>query len=667
MKTCVECDTPILPSAEECPQCGVFVNGGSDGLVGQTLADKYLIEERLAIGGMCSVYRARHTLIGKEVAIKILKPTFAADPKLAERFEQEARASSLINHPHAVNVTDFGVAEDKLHFIVMELLDGEPISRVVQRQGPLPIKRVAHILRQVCSALDAAHAAGVIHRDIKADNIILSDYEGADWVTVVDFGISKILEDIKHPASMTGANLILGTPRYMAPEQCQGNPVDARTDVYSLGVVLYEMLTGKAPFEDASATRLLLHHTSTPAPPLRRRRPDLLPEVEAVVMRALEKNPEERPQSAMELLAEFEHAARLDEAARTDPELSNGRIRIPLPEADESLRQAWSKADATVGLDQDKTRVRTRSPFATKVTGRSDVSYETVPAMNSVPVTTRRRSTWRSSRIALVALAVVLVGTALFLLFNNSPSADEVVGDPIVSAQVAVNDAIRQVQLLPREHKLQETLPRLSEWQGMLRVYGQLDEPTAQMKSEAATIRQQAAEIAQQAHQIVAQRNGEASPDSEATDTPGAVPANPANEVANRAAQNMTNTGQEVVDTLNGWAAALNRQDLPGYMNYYADKLKIYYRKRNVSRERVASDRAEAFEKYSSMNVNLGNLAIGLEPSGEKAVVTLDKTWSFHGDRPSGGAVQSRVWLEKRDGRWVITGERDLKVYSRRR
>jgi serine/threonine-protein kinase len=165
-------------------------------LTGTTLANKYLIEELLGSGGMCDVYRARHIAMDKEVAIKVLKPELAADPKIAQRFEQEARAASRVRHPHAINVTDYGISGNNITFLVMELIVGQTVRELLRDYGPMPVERVANIIHQACSALEVAHSVGVIHRDIKPDNIIISEYDGRDWVEVVDFGVAKIQEDV---------------------------------------------------------------------------------------------------------------------------------------------------------------------------------------------------------------------------------------------------------------------------------------------------------------------------------------------------------------------------------------------------------------------------------------------------------------------------------------
>src|SRR5436853_2603792 len=175
---------------------------GSEALIGRTLQAKYRIEELLGSGGMCDVYRGTHIHMGKQVAIKILKPHLAVDPAIARRFEQEARAASRIHHPNAINVMDYGIGEGNAPFIVMEYANGITLGELIRQQGALTIERAANILRQICGALDDAHGVGVIHRDIKLDNIIIGDYCNSDWVEVVDFGVAKIQEDLNRRVAL---------------------------------------------------------------------------------------------------------------------------------------------------------------------------------------------------------------------------------------------------------------------------------------------------------------------------------------------------------------------------------------------------------------------------------------------------------------------------------
>src|SRR5262245_28186771 len=378
---------------------------------------KYRITGRLGAGGMCDVYDAEHVLMGKRVAIKVLRPQFAADPNTSRRFEQEARAASRIHHPNAINVMDVGITEDGSPFIVMEFVDGKTLDNLIRSEGRLEPERAGNILRQAAGALEAAHSAGIIHRDIKPQNIIVSCVDGLDWVKVVDFGVSKALEDSGRSGSVTAANFIIGTPRYMSPEQCENAPIDARSDVYSLGVVLYEMLAGVPPFEDDSVTRLLVRHSSEAPRAVRAWQPDVAPEVESVVMRALEKDPARRPRGAAELSELFDRAiglARRTDEGRQDRGRTGRRIEVPL-----------GPDDATIIRQKGASTSRRPDAYDTHSTeGSPDQQYEVGSSARGIPdhYYTREETEHSGLVITLVALLVVAVGIAAYLYFYGTSS-----------------------------------------------------------------------------------------------------------------------------------------------------------------------------------------------------------------------------------------------------
>jgi eukaryotic-like serine/threonine-protein kinase len=307
MKTCPRCGTEYSETITLCPADGSVLETTGDPLVGETLAGKYRIEERLSVGGMGTVYRATHILMDKKVAIKVLRPSLAADEKIVARFSREARAASRISHPNALSVTDFGEADGGVVFLVMEFLSGRTLKQVIRQEGPLPLARVVEIIRQVGSALAVAHSEGVIHRDLKSENIMLLDTNGPDYAKVLDFGIAKIQEPIDgHDSALTSPDLIIGTPQYMSPEQCsQAESLDTRSDVYSLGVILFEMLAGRVPFTGDSPTVIMLKHLQEAPPSVLECRNDLPQGVGVVVSRALAKSPEDRYQSVSELVEDF--------------------------------------------------------------------------------------------------------------------------------------------------------------------------------------------------------------------------------------------------------------------------------------------------------------------------------------------------------------------------
>ena len=274
-----------------------------DPLIGSTIDGRYTIEALLGQGGMGSVYAARHAIIDKRCAMKVLRTDHAvADPNAAQRFLIEAKAASKIGHQNIVDITDFGVLPEGQVYFVMEHLDGPTLGKIVHEQGHLPPARAISITVQIARGLSAAHDKDIIHRDLKPENIFVLDREGqTDLVKIVDFGIAR---DQRSSKRLTQVGMVLGTPEYMSPEQATGQPSDHRVDMYALGCILYEMLTGDVPFKGDTPTRTLTMQVFDAPQPPSKRRPDLqIPaSLEAVVMRMLQKKPADRFADLRELM-----------------------------------------------------------------------------------------------------------------------------------------------------------------------------------------------------------------------------------------------------------------------------------------------------------------------------------------------------------------------------
>jgi serine/threonine-protein kinase len=306
MRSCPQCGSVCDDAHKFCPACGfpiskVAVNP-DDPLIGRTLLGGYLILELVGIGGMGRVYRAEQTNLGRTVAVKIIHPHLVGEENAAARFITEARAASRLNHPNSVGIIDFGKSPDGQLYLVMEFLRGRDLARVNYEEGPLPFRRMVDVLRQTLAALAEAHNESIIHRDLKPENIILEPVRsGGDFVKVVDFGLAKIRADSKQP-SITSPGIVCGTPEYMSPEQARGDPLDARSDLYAVGVILFQLLTGRLPFQAESPTQVVLAHLTQPPPDPRQVAPDRQipsPMVD-VVMRALAKEPKDRYQDSDE-------------------------------------------------------------------------------------------------------------------------------------------------------------------------------------------------------------------------------------------------------------------------------------------------------------------------------------------------------------------------------
>jgi serine/threonine protein kinase len=275
----------------------------ADHLVGRTIDHRYFLESRIGGGGMGAVYRAKRLHIGDMAAVKILNPEHSADSKAVERFHREAKIGASLKHPNAVMVYDFGVSDDKLIYFAMELVEGKDLRSIIMQSGQISQSEAADIIIQVCAVLDEAHRKNVVHRDLKPENILVYSTPTGRRVKVLDFGIAALRNLTVDKLTQAGG--IVGTPHYMSPEQCMGEEVDGRSDIYSLGIILYEMLAGIAPFDSKTPTAIVVQHVNNTPPPLRELNPNVPPQVEAVVMRALKKRPDERPQTASAMAQEI--------------------------------------------------------------------------------------------------------------------------------------------------------------------------------------------------------------------------------------------------------------------------------------------------------------------------------------------------------------------------
>ncbi|MDX2088430.1 MAG: serine/threonine-protein kinase [Kofleriaceae bacterium] len=347
-----------------------------DSLIGVTLDNKYRVTRVIGRGGMGVVYEAEHAALGNRVAIKLMLEKYNNDTEAMTRFTREAHAATRIGNPHIIQVLDISHAPDGRAFVVMELLDGQPLSRLLEKTGALPPQRALSIIRQVLRAVGAAHAKGIVHRDLKPDNIFLLDQEGEegrDFVKLLDFGISKIIDpDLQAAATkLTTTGVVMGTPLYMAPEQAMGAEIDHQADVYACGVILYEMLAGKPPF-DGQTYAVLVAKLLTKEPPLLNEvRPGLAPKLVAAVHRALEKDPENRYASAEAFLAalpgtqsasavELAHTMSSGKVPAVRRARSGGSRRGPLLPV--ALAMLAGIATATVGILQRQPTAAPKPP-----------------------------------------------------------------------------------------------------------------------------------------------------------------------------------------------------------------------------------------------------------------------------------------------------------------
>ena len=440
-----------------------------DPLVGQVLDEKYRLDERLGEGGMGTVYRATHLLIDRPVAVKVLHTRFVEDEAAQARFRREARAAGRLQHPNAVAVTDFGRTPEGFVYIVMELLEGRTLRDVLTDEAPLAPARAVELMMQIAAAVEAAHGGGVIHRDLKPANIFVVQRKHLPPVVkVLDFGIAKLAADgfeDSEARNLTQTGVMIGTPRYMSPEQCDGEHLSPAADVYSLGIIFYEMLTGATPFNGASPLAVALQHSTKPPRPPRELVASLPAELEEVVLRALAKKPEERPADAgafrEELLAT---ARRLGLAGVTanflPPPPTNGAgngadaaatadrfvVRLDAPregrETNGGARGAARAGDTTVLVDTAAQQRATGALAASTTGARPSPSHAPAVTRYNVTLPSRRPAArWLSRPSTLIGIVfALLVAVAVAGIVVRSRRG-EAVGDAGATASPSPSPA----------------------------------------------------------------------------------------------------------------------------------------------------------------------------------------------------------------------------------
>jgi serine/threonine protein kinase len=434
-------------------------------VLGSVIDGRYKVLELIGEGGMGRVFLAEHVEIGKRVAVKILHPVYGRMPELVERFRREARAASRIGHPHIVDVTDSGTTKDDQVYFVMEYLEGVELASVIDREGALNVTRCLRLSAQICRALSAAHAVGIIHRDLKPENVFLTVREGtSDFVKVLDFGIAKSAEAEEARAHrLTHPGMAMGTPEYMAPEQAAGRPADARTDVYAVGAILYEMLTGSPPYSGDNFMEILTKKATQDPAPIRNLRSDLPEAVVELVDRSMARDPDDRPPS-MEAF-EYELTKCLQGRGAAVAKI----LGMPVSAAggEPLIGGARRRAASAPPLPPEllnRGRPVTARPLASELVSYDDVDDDeenavgmqtaTLPPFETAPHTT---SLWSRMVWTLFGVAVVFgVGVIIYVALGEktardrprtsvnavtAPDAGNVAGAPDASPAVAVAPA----------------------------------------------------------------------------------------------------------------------------------------------------------------------------------------------------------------------------------
>ncbi len=405
---------PSVGSSDPNPNAATRIEPALDPLVGQLVAGKYRLLELIAVGGMGKVYKARHEALNRLVCVKTLRPALLADPTTVGRFEREAQAASRLTHPNAITVFDFGEDGHGSLYLAMELVAGRDLRTLLVQEFPLGEARLCRLMAQALAALADAHAQGIVHRDLKPENIMVEAREGEpEFVKVLDFGIAKVL-DGEGPA-LTLADRICGTPLYMSPEQATGGAVDARSDLYSVGVILYQLSTGLLPFFSQNTVEVLTRHVNERPLAPRQAAPEqrISPELEALILRAMAKDPRQRPATAAAFREELlRHARRLEKAplAPTSPPEELPPVRaaqkapLPPPSADED-RQGEVRE---VVEDEPEVAANRPSPPAPGAQTAQELALALPP----------HRARWR----AVVAGALALAAVAAVFALRSTPA-----------------------------------------------------------------------------------------------------------------------------------------------------------------------------------------------------------------------------------------------------
>jgi serine/threonine protein kinase len=616
---------------------------------------KYRLEQLIAHGGMGSVYRAVHQQLERNVAIKILRAEFLADQVIAERFNREARAAAKLKHPNIVAIYDFGFMLNGGAYLVMELIEGRSLREELRTHsaghGQMRPERAVMIMTQVCAGIEAAHRQGIIHRDLKPDNVMIeTTAEATERVLVLDFGIAKLKDREQGLQSITDENTIIGTPNYISPEQCTGQPIDARSDIYSLGVILYEMLTGRTPFADQNTSATLLRHLQEPPTPPTRFRLGLGRELEQVVLRALAKNPNHRFSSA----AQF--AEHLSAAVRSSRH-SGEYVEEQFDESDVTLvRRLAPMPDELTGVQPNPFTIPSSGPFTDErlAAFQSDAVFGAPmsasgnlanPVGNGLTEVVRiadaevRPPSFlveRESRVkfnAVVGIAVLaLLGSIGYLLFSEwRAKADETGGS---AALKSADSNSGSGSGSPSPSYTNPAAPSSGDTTGMSRPGG-TEQPTS---------------------------GGAGSAGGETL---------PASYVKNDAKTDVSSSGsvggsvgREVKSVYDQWVKSAVGGNWARHMSFYADRVD-YFRDGKLTREQIKTRKRRVFgglNSYSLKFTQSPQIRLRQASGAQTADITFVRQWTLKRNRKKiEGRAQGTITLRREPRGWRIISEKQIK------
>jgi serine/threonine protein kinase/ketosteroid isomerase-like protein len=630
MKLCPICQRCYEDTDTLCPQDQTALVGSRPGT--RLIADKYRLDRLLGRGGMGAVYAGTHVDLDRPCAIKLLLSDFTSDADALERFRREARAAARLNHPNVADTYDYGVLPDGGAYIVMELVEGQTLREYMDAAGAMPIFEAADIAGQVADGVDTAHRSGIVHRDLKPSNIILTrDHQRQLQAKVVDFGVAKLKEYSTTGGGLTASGSLIGTPRYMSPEQCSGHTTDERSDIYSMGVILFEMLTGRPPFDAPSATAIAVKHIQEPAPPLKQFRPDASTQLEEFLLKVLNKDPEKRPQSADDFGKKLNEV--VDEAltAQASLETPQGHLQALSPDSKSSptretdafkLPGSATQRSGAPTLDHSSSRQEGADPPSVQgYVGLGAASNEVATKSSTMDVPEKR------------------------------VAEEEPVLTPPVAKSYATGEAEGNQPVDSRPSRAHRSLliyaaavfalgfVAVAIWFALTRASGE--------------------KAAQDALPINAAESPRADKATPSPPTPGVTNTPQPSDSQNTPP---VDARAQLQSALSDWVAATNNRDLDNQMAFYAPTLNVFYLKRNATQASVRAEKRRIQSHAESIQVRVSEPEIQIDPNGQTAMMRFHKSWSFAGaNRETGEVIQELRW-RKTDSGWKIVSERDVEV-----